>query len=128
MRKRLTTLLTLIFFLSGIQAQQVTGEYFIPAQNGEIVLKLQQPAPGQVTGTMTDANGLQYTVKATEEAGDVMGTITNAQGGMYFEAYPEGNELSFTLMPPDASIDDGDASLLQQAPGNLLIDQVVFHE
>lgn len=100
---RMLFLFCLCFSYAGLQAQQVAGEYFIPAQNGEIVLRLQQPAPGQVTGTMTDLNGVQYTVQAREEAGDVMGTLTNAQGGMYFEAYPEGDELFFTLIPPDAS-------------------------
>lgn len=54
------------FFLSivsGMHAHSLTGEYFIAATGGEIVLKLQQNGQNQLTGTMTDLQGVQYYVE-----------------------------------------------------------------
>lgn len=102
MKNQWLILALLGLFSISLPAQQVTGEYFLAGQGGELVLKLQQSPPNQVTGTLTDQTGVEYKVQATEEASEVMGTLTNAQGGMYFEAYTEGEELHLTLIPPNA--------------------------
>jgi len=102
MKNQWLILALLGLFSISLPAQQVTGEYFLAGQGGELVLKLHQSPPNQVTGTLTDQTGVQYKVQATEEASEVMGTLTNAQGGMYFEAYTEGDELHLTLIPPNA--------------------------
>ncbi len=98
---------TIVFsflFLGVLVAQQkVSGEYFIQTSQGEIVMKLQYTSANQVVGSMVDANGTQYQLKGQDEDGDVFGTISNASGSTYFEAYREENQLIFSIIPPDAS-------------------------
>ena len=88
--------------MSNLMSQNLAGEYYISDKGGEIVLRLQYSGPNQITGTMTDMQGVVYQVEATEEDGDAFGTLRTQQGGMYFEAFREVDQLIFTLIPPGA--------------------------
>ena len=96
----LTLFLTLFCTLF---AQSFPGEYFVAATGGEIVLTLQHAGQNQLTGKLVDTNGAQYQLQGTYEADDASGTITNAQGGLYFKAYLDGQQLILTLIPPAAN-------------------------
>ena len=89
--------------LFAIDAQSFSGEYFITAAEGEIVLKLEENGQNQLSGLLVDMNNVQYQVKGTFEATDASGIISNPQGGLFFEAYLEGQQLILTLMPPAAN-------------------------
>lgn len=87
------------FVFSGLCGQKLAGEYFVGGQDGEIVLRLQYAAGNQLQGILTDMQGNSYQVQATEEDGEAFGTLTNQQGGLYFEAMREGADLHLTLIP-----------------------------
>lgn len=103
--KALTLIILTSIAVSGMifGQQNLSGEYFIQSAQGEVVLRLQHTSTNKVTGIMTDASGNQYQLQGEEEDGDVFGTVTNSSGSTFFEAYREGNQLIFSIIPPDAS-------------------------
>lgn len=103
MKSLFSTIFLLVIITAGLRGQSLSGEYFISAGAGEIVLQLQQTGQNQVTGIMTDLQGAQYQLQGVIEGDKASGTITNAQGGAYFNAYREGDQLIFSIIPPDAS-------------------------
>jgi hypothetical protein len=81
----------------GAVAQQYTGTYAVAGQDGTVTLALRQAADGQLTGTMS-GNGAEFTVEGIVEEGVAMGAITHAQGGVFFEATLDGDQLTLTLV------------------------------
>lgn len=77
--------------------QQYTGTYTVAGQGGTVTLTLRQAADGQLTGTMS-GNGTEFKVEGVVEEGVAMGAITSAQGGVYFEASLDGDQLTLTLV------------------------------
>ncbi len=66
-------------------AQSFTGTYVISNRQGEATtLALRQTAEGQLTGSFS-GNGTQLQVEGLVEEGTAMGTITGAEGGVFFE-------------------------------------------
>jgi hypothetical protein len=98
-----------IFFLLslpgyGQSSRPYTGKFVM--RSGQVVLSLQlkQGADNTVTGTLTSSNGTVFQVKGTFEGeGVATGTCTTQEGGVYFEAYLEGKELTFSMIEPDAT-------------------------
>lgn len=86
-----------------LQAQPLSGEYFIQGQGGEIVLRLESAGGQQIGGTLTDMQGTVYQVQATEENGQAFGTLQSPQEGVYFRAFRQGAQLHLTLIPADVN-------------------------
>jgi hypothetical protein len=87
----------------GQQSRPYTGKFIM--NSGQVVLTLQltQGADNSVTGTLSSSNGSVFQVKGSFEGNGVAtGTCTTQQGGVYFEAYIEGNEMTFSLVEPGA--------------------------
>ena len=81
-----------------VVAQQYTGTYTLSnPQGGSVTLVLQHGADGQLTGSMT-GNGAQFQVEGVVEEGTAMGAITSADGGVFFEATLEGEQLTLVLI------------------------------
>jgi catechol 2,3-dioxygenase-like lactoylglutathione lyase family enzyme len=87
----------LLLAAPGALAQQYTGTYAVAGQGGTVTLTLRQAADGQLTGTMT-GNGVEFRVEGIVEEGVAMGAITNAEGGVFFEASLDGAQLTLTLV------------------------------
>lgn len=86
-----------------IAAQSYTGTFAAPnQQGGQTVITMQQAKNGQVTGTIT-GNGNTFQIEGVIEEGSVVGAMTGAQGGLWFEAELDDGELYVTLVEPDAN-------------------------
>jgi hypothetical protein len=72
-------------------------------QGDDVVLTLQFQQQGtQVSGYLRSSTGAVFEIQGEAEENVAVGTCTNQDGGSYFEAYLEGDELSFGLIQPDA--------------------------
>ncbi len=88
----------------GQSSRPYTGKFVMTSGQVVLTLQLKQGADNRVTGTLTSSNGTVFQVKGTFEGeGVATGTCTTQGGGVYFEGYLEGNELTFSLIEPDAS-------------------------
>lgn len=104
---RSITLLSLVCFtlltVGSSYAQDYSGTYTLTNQKGGVTsLTLRQDAQGNVTGTMS-GNGNQYQVEGIVEEGFAVGAIYDQQGGVYFEAELQGNQLLLTLIEVGAN-------------------------
>lgn len=81
-------------------AQNYSGTFSISNQQGgavTVTLRQGQGAGGKLTGSMT-GNGVQFEVEGMVEDGTAMGAISNASGGVFFEGYLDGNQLTLILI------------------------------
>lgn len=79
-------------------AQQYSGTYAVSnPQGGAVTLILQHAADGQLTGSMS-GNGTQFQVEGMVDEGTAMGAITSADGGVFFEATLDGDQLTLMLI------------------------------
>lgn len=85
-----------------LSAQGFPGEYFLPADGSEVVLQLEEAGWNQLGGTLTDSDGARFQANAIIEQGEARGTLANQEGGMYFEAYLQGEQLILRIIPADA--------------------------
>ena len=90
-------------FSFNLFAQNFSGEFFIANAEGELILQMKAADNNQFSGTIIDFDKTQYILQGILQNGQLVGTITNNQGGMYFSANQNGNQLSLTLVPPDAN-------------------------
>ncbi|RMI25490.1 MAG: hypothetical protein D6681_01460 [Calditrichaeota bacterium] len=80
-----------------------TGTYTLNSQGVVLTLVLQQDAQGNVLGSLTSTTGGQFRVEGTLQDGAAVGTCYDQQGGVYFEAHLQGNQLLFTMIEPGAN-------------------------
>jgi len=82
-----------------LAAQQFTGTFTAQGQAGPITLTLQQSG-GQVTGTLS-GNGVVFQIEAQpEDESTIVGTATNQQGRLFFQATLEGAQLAMLFVEP----------------------------
>ena len=85
------------------QQRPYTGRFVMNSGQVVLTLNLKQGANNSVTGTLTSSNGSVFQVQGTFEGNGVAtGTCTMQSGGVFFEAYLEGNEMTFSLIEPGA--------------------------
>ncbi len=96
------TLLLLAFFPCLLAGQGFAGEYFLPAYGSEVVIQLEETGWNQLGGTLIDSDGARFQANAIIEKGEAKGTLANQDGGMYFEAYLQGERLVLRIIPADA--------------------------
>ncbi len=87
----------------GQQSHPYTGKFVMNSGQVVLTLNLKQGPNNTVTGTLTSTNGTVFQVKGVFEGeGVATGTCTTQGGGVFFEAYLEGNEMTFSLIEPGA--------------------------
>ena len=104
MKNQMINLFICLLFSASLFAQNLKGEYYITSTGGEITLKIQSVGIGQISGILTDENGIQYALQGREESGNASGTINAANGAnLYFEAVLDGKQLQFIIAPVNAN-------------------------
>ena len=83
------------------QQQNYTGTFTMSSGDVTLTLVLQQDQAGNVTGTLKSSNGSTFTLEGMVSEGVANGVCRMDEGGLYFEAYLDGNELSLGLIEPD---------------------------
>ena len=78
----------------------LSGTYVLTSQNITMTLLLRQDAQGALTGTLSITRGAQFEVEGRVKDGVGVGTCVGNQGGSYFEAHPEGEQLRLALIEP----------------------------
>jgi hypothetical protein len=106
-------------------AQEFTGAYTLNFQEAVITLQLRQDPTGNLTGTLSGANGATFHLNGKVEEDVAFGICSGEQGGAYFEAEMEGNNLFLTLVEAGANgIPDYSKSrqltLVRSGPGSQL--------
>ena len=84
-------------------AQDLSGTYVMTSQNVTLTLMLRHDAQGNLNGTLSSTSGAQFQVDGKVHDGVGVGTCVSSQGGSYFEAHPEGNQLLFALIEPGSN-------------------------
>ena len=103
MNKILSVIVFLTIFLTGLAlAQNISGTYLLNAQASTLTLILEQDAQGNIHGTLSGTTGARYQVEGMIQDGVGVGACYNNQGGSFFEAHPQGNQLLFALIEPGA--------------------------
>jgi hypothetical protein len=103
MNKILSVIVFLTIFLTGLAfAQNISGTYLLNAQASTLTLILKQDAQGNIHGTLSGTTGARYQVEGMIQDGVGVGACYNNQGGSFFEAHPQGNQLLFALIEPGA--------------------------
>jgi len=91
-------------FASGeeiFQQQNYTGIYSIVSGDVTITLTLRQDQNQNVTGTLKSSNGSNYSIEGVVSEGIASGVCKGNDGGLYFEAFLDGNDLTISLIEPD---------------------------
>ncbi len=104
----LVSLVVLMLMYKQAFAQDYSGTYTIPTSKGVITLKLTQHQSG-VSGQLIGDDGIPFQIEGKLEDGEVIGYLLkpNSSGDQFelvamFEAFLEGQQLYFTLVPMDA--------------------------
>lgn len=99
-----TTALFLILAISPIllTSQGLPGDYILAAEEGEIILHLEDEGQNRLSGSLKDTDGALYRIQATIENGEAFGTLISRDGALFFEAYRQETMLVLTIMPADA--------------------------
>ena len=101
MEKVLSIVLLFICLSTGLAAaQSLSGTYTLSAQGTTLTLMLDQDRQGNITGTLSSTTGAQFKVAGMIQNNIGVGTCVSNQGGSYFEAHPQGNQLLFALIEP----------------------------
>ena len=66
-----------------------------------ITLTLQQQSGSMLTGFLESSNGNRFMLEGAIEYGVASGVCRMEQGGVFFEAYLDGNDLTLSLIEPD---------------------------
>ncbi len=99
---RTLVLIALIVHLlaSIVEAQNFSGTYVLRTQDATITLTLNQDAQGNITGSLTGGTGVRYEVQGIVQAGAAVGSCSDRQGGVFFEARFHGDQLLFAMIEP----------------------------
>lgn len=83
------------------QAQEYTGTFQVETGGTIFTLSIQQDANMILTGTLQRSNGSAFNLQGMVAEGVAAGVISGSEGNLFFEAYLDGNDLSFSLIEPD---------------------------
>jgi len=83
------------------QQQNYTGTYTFVSGDVTISLTLQQDQNNNLTGVLKSSNGSTFSIEGMVSEGIAAGVCRNNEGGLYIEAYLEGNDLTLSLIEPD---------------------------
>jgi hypothetical protein len=99
---RILLLITLFaqFAATRAEAQNFSGTYVLKAQKTTLTLSLNQDPQGRIVGSLKGSTGIRYDVQGMVQDGAAVGTCTDQQGGVYFEARLQGNQLLFAMIEP----------------------------
>lgn len=85
------------------QQRSYSGRFVMTSGQVTLTLSLTQNA-NNVSGTLKSSNGTVFQLKGYYEGdGVATGTCTSGGNSVFFEAYLEGNDLTFSLIEPDAN-------------------------
>ena len=103
--KTFRILIALFLFLLPVricgQQQNYTGTYQVTTGDITLTLTIKKDESNMVTGTLKSSNGSQFTLEGMLNEGIAAGICTGNEGSLYFEAYLDGNDLTFSLIEPD---------------------------
>lgn len=85
------------------QSDGFNGQYVLNSQGITLYLTLQQNARGEITGSLSSSVGMKYQLEGEVEDEVAMGMCYDNQGGVFFEAFFQGNQLVFGMIEPDAN-------------------------
>ncbi len=94
----------LLLVMSGaLTAQDLNGTWTMNTANGPFTLVIQVDAQGQLRGTLQGSTGVRMQLEGMLQDGIGVGVCSDGQSGVYFEAHPQGNQLIFIMIEPDAN-------------------------
>jgi len=82
--------------------QGLGGTWIMEQQGVRVVLEINQSADGMLNGTFGNQQGTM-TIEGYDQEGVGVGMVYDDQGGCYFEAHPDGSNLLFYMIEPDAN-------------------------
>ncbi|MBN1133268.1 MAG: hypothetical protein JXR52_06135 [Bacteroidales bacterium] len=85
-----------------LQSRNYTGTYTLVSGDVTLTLTLQQDANNNLTGFLKSSNGNSFTIEGMVSEGVATGVCKGNEGGLYIEAYLDGNELTLSLIEPDS--------------------------
>lgn len=85
-----------------LQSKNYTGTYTLASGDVTITLTLQQDANNHLTGVLKSSNESTFTIEGMVSEGIAAGVCMGNEGGLFIEAYLEGNELTLSLIEPDS--------------------------
>ena len=86
------------------QQKSYTGKFVMNGGQVTLTLNLMQHPNQQVTGILKSSNGTVFQVNGTlEEGGVVTGSCKDGGSSVFFEAYLDEDEMSFSLIEPGAN-------------------------
>lgn len=96
-------LLFLLPFLGAFnaQAQDYSGTFQVETGGITFTLNIQQDANNMLTGTLQRSSGSAFNLQGMVAEGAAAGVISGSEGSLFFEAYLDGNDLSFSFIEPD---------------------------
>jgi|MudIll2142460700_1097286.scaffolds.fasta_scaffold520928_2 hypothetical protein len=65
-----------------------------------LTLVFQEDGRGNLGGRLTSTSGANFKVEGVIQDGVGLGKCVSGQGGVYFEAHPQGDQLLFALIEP----------------------------
>jgi len=83
-------------------AQNFNGTYTYEGGNATLQLSLQQNN-GKITGSLSSSTGSVFQIQGDIQENVAMGYCGNQDGTSFFEAFMEGNQLTFGLIEADAN-------------------------
>jgi len=90
-----------LFPTVGAAVQPFSGTFDLNQGGVTITLELQQDRVGEIHGTFVSSNGARFQVEGEVDDNDSFGVCTNDDGGVYFEAYINNNDLEWRLIGID---------------------------
>jgi len=86
---------------SEMQPNNYTGLYTVAAGDVILTLSMHQDANNMITGKLESNNGNQFALEGMVSEGVAAGACSGSEGYLYFEAYLDGEDLTFSLIEPD---------------------------
>jgi len=80
-----------------------SGTYVVEGGGNRVTLVFREDAQGILTGSLTSTTGARFQIEGQVEEGAAVGICYNDEGGAFFEAYAEGDDLWFSLIDVDAN-------------------------
>ena len=83
------------------QQQNYSGTYTMSSGDVTITVTLNQDQNLNLSGSLRSSNGSNFTIEGMVSEGMAIGACSGNEGALYFEAYLDGNDLTFSLISPD---------------------------
>jgi hypothetical protein len=81
----------------------LSGNYILESPSVTLRLSLNQDPDRNLSGTLSSSTGAQFQVEGMVEDGVGVGMCYGDEGALFFEASPQGTQLAFALIEPDAN-------------------------